>query len=54
VDTNPGNAKFEKLKSNCWAGKLAGRLKVSNSDSNENESGLRSMRRNQMRMGMMM
>src|SRR5947208_10876031 len=34
------------LKSNCWAGKLAGRLKVSNSDSNENESesGLRSMR----------
>src|SRR6266436_1079188 len=31
------------LKSNCWAGKLAGRLKVSNSDSNENESGLRSM-----------
>src|SRR5260221_5532071 len=32
------------LKSNCWAGKLAGRLKVSNSDSHENESGLRSMR----------
>src|SRR5882724_10373166 len=32
------------LKSNCWAGKLAGRLKVSNSDSNENESGLRAMR----------
>src|SRR2546430_5530553 len=35
---------MRKLKSNCWAGKLAGRLKVSNSDSNENESGLRSMR----------
>src|SRR5438046_354545 len=41
VDANPG---IRNLKSKCWAGKLAGRLKVSNSDSNENESGLHSMR----------